>query len=289
MTAPTVAAPAATTAAGPRPDSAPASTRPHGYARYRLDGCRCYVCGYARAQYDDNRTRAIAYGTWQPWVDAEPVRHHIRYLQSCDMGLRVIATAADVDRKRLQGIVTGRPERGTGPQAHVRPALAAAVLAVEPTLDNLGAATVINATGTTRRLQALGAAGWPQHHLAVRLGMSDGNFGATLRRDRVIVRTARAVRGLYDELWRADPREHGVDSQAYSRARNHAAAERWAPVGTWDDDTIDDPAAFPDWTGRCSTAEGYNDHRRLGIPICPPCREAGARDRRERAGRQAVA
>ncbi|MFI9079164.1 hypothetical protein ACIGW8_22290 [Streptomyces sioyaensis] len=221
------------------------TVRPHGYARYRLDGCRCYICAHARSQYDDNRNRAIAYGTWQPWADAEPVRTHIRHLQSCDMGLRSIAAAAGVDRKRLQGIVTGRPERGTGPQTQVRPALAAAVLAVEPTLDNLGAATVINAAGTTRRLQALVAAGWPQHHLAVRLGMTDGNFGTTLRRDHVVVRTARAVRGLYDELWLADPREHDVDTQAYSRARNHAVAERWAPVGAWDDDTIDDPAATP--------------------------------------------
>lgn len=265
------------------------SNRPHGYARYRLDGCRCYVCAYARSQYDDNRNRAIAYGTWQPWADAEPVRIHIRHLQSCDMGLRAIATAAGVDRKRLQAVLNGRPERGTPPQAQVRPALAQAVLTVEPTLETLSAATVITAAGTTRRLQALVAAGWPQHHLAIRLDMTDGNFGTALRRDRMVVRTARAVRGLYDELWRADPREHGVGSQAYSRARRHAAAERWAPVGAWDDDTIDDPAAFPDWTGRCGTPEGYNAHYSHGIPLCPPCRTARIQHRRKQIERQAVA
>lgn len=91
--------------------------REHGYARYRLDGCRCYVCGFARSEYDANRERAIAYGTWQPFVDAEPVRRHLRTLQSCSIGLRRIAEIAKVDRKRLRAILVGRPERGTGPPA----------------------------------------------------------------------------------------------------------------------------------------------------------------------------
>lgn len=261
------------------------SDRPHGYARYRLDGCRCYTCAAARSAYDENRAKAITAGTWQPWVDAEPVRVHVRHLQSCDMGLRAIATAADVDRQRLQALLNGRSERGTPPQKQVRPALAAALLAVEPTLDNLGGSTVIDATGTRRRLQALGARGWPQHHLAVRLGMTDSNYGVTLGRDRVIVRTARAVRTLYDDLWNSDPREYGVDNQAYARARNHAAAARWAPVGAWDDDTIDDPAAAPDWTGQCGTPAGYRTHTRLNLPTCGPCRAA----RREVRAAKAVA
>jgi hypothetical protein len=262
--------------------------RPHGYARYRLDGCRCYVCGYARSQYDDNRNRAIAYGTWHPWADAAPVRAHILTLQSCNLGLRRIADLAGCDRKRLQAITTGRPDRGTGPQDQVRPELASAILAVEPTLDNLGGSTVISATGTTRRLQALVAVGWPQMHLGCRLGMTPGNFGATLQRPRVIVRTARAVRDLYDAVWRADPTEHGATAAGVSRARKAAAEQRWAPVGAWDDDTIDEPEAYPDWTGRCGTPEGYNDHfaHRI-LPACQPCRTARAAHRR--AARKAAA
>ena len=221
--------------------------RPHGYARYRLDGCRCYICAFARSEYDENRNRAIAYGTWNPWVDAEPVRKHIRSVQSCGVGLRRIGDAAGVTRKRLQSILSGRPERGTGPQERVRPAIAAAILAVQPTLDLMGPATPIGSTGTVRRLQALVAAGWPQHHLAVALGQKDGNFTAFLTRPQVLVRNAQAVRALYDRLWKEDPRHHGVGAQAYSRARNQAASRGWAPFGAWDDDTIDDPATTPDY------------------------------------------
>lgn len=267
------------------------STRPHGYARYRLDGCRCYICGYARSQYDDNRNRAIAYGTWHPWTDAEPVRTHIRTLQSCDMGLRAIAAAAGVDRKRLQAILGGRPERGTGPQERIRPALAAAVLAVEPTLDNLAPSTLISPLGTRRRVHALVAAGWPQHYLAAYLGMDPGNFGTMLDREHVLVRRALAVRAMYDALWNVDPADHGASAAGITRARRHAASCRWAPVGAWDDDAIDDPAAFPDWTGRCGTPEGAPIHYAQGIPACQPCRDARAAVLRERraARRLAVA
>jgi len=220
--------------------------RGHGYARYKLDGCRCYTCSFAVSQYNDNRARSIAYGTWEPFVDAEPVRVHLRNMQDCGIGLRRVASAAGVDRKRLQAVLTGRPERGTGPQKQVRPDFAAAVLALEPSLDLMGSATPISAIGSQRRLQALVAAGWPQHHLAAALGWTDGNFGALLKREQVIVRTARAVRDLYDERWNADPRLYGVSRHSYTRALQHAAKNGWAPVGAWDDDTIDDPSAIPD-------------------------------------------
>ncbi|MFP8944742.1 hypothetical protein ACLIYM_25365 [Streptomyces fenghuangensis] len=256
--------------------------RPHGYARYKLDGCRCYTCGWARARYEENRQRAIAYGTWQPHVPAAPVREHITQLQQCGMGLRAIAAAAGVDRKRLQAILSGRPERGTGPQEKVRPALATAVLAVEPTLDTLGGSTVIGATGTRRRLQALIARGFPQAVLAARLGMTPGNFNSTLGRDRTIARTARAVRALYDELSLADPDGHGASPAGITRARRYAAEHCWAPVGAWDEETIDDPAAFPDWTGKCGTPQGAGAHRYHRIlPVCQPCKDALTEHRRE--------
>ncbi|MFJ4735259.1 hypothetical protein ACIP6V_23800 [Streptomyces sp. NPDC088770] len=261
-------------------------TRPHGYARYRLDGCRCYVCGWAVAQYNDAREHAMRRGTWQPWTDAEPVRVHLRNLQSCGMGLRTVAAASNVDRKRLQAILSGRPERGTGPQEKVRPELAAAVLAVEPTLENLAPNTLISPLGTRRRAHALVAVGWPQHYLAARLGMTDSNYGAMLRRDHVLVRRALAVRAFYDELWNVDPTEHGATAAGIARARQRAATNGWAPVGAWDDDTIDDPEAFPDWTGKCGTPEGFWSHRYIKVPACQPCRDAFNADQRERGAQR---
>ncbi|NGO69154.1 hypothetical protein [Streptomyces boncukensis] len=255
------------------------STRPHGYARYKLDGCRCYTCGWAVAQYNDAREHALRRGTWQPYVDAAPVRAHVRALQQSGLGARRIADLARVERKTIVVLLNGRTDRSTPPPQRIRPATAAALLSVEPTLDDLGAHTPIDATGTQRRLQALVAAGWPQRRLAERLGMTAPNFGASMKRTRVTVSTVRAVNTLYDDLWRVDPREHGVTGQAYSRARNTAYRNCWAPVGAWDDDTIDDPTATADWTGRCGTPQGVGAHRRAGIPVCQPCRDARSTSR----------
>jgi hypothetical protein len=216
------------------------------------------VCGYARAQYDDNRNRAIAYGTWQPWVDAEPVRIHIGYL-SCDMRLRAIAAAAD------QG-PAGTRRRGPGRRAH---------------LGEPGTVHADQPAWNPWRAHSLVAVGWPQQHLAVRLNVLAGNFGQMLARDHVLVSRALAVRSLYDELWNADPAKYGATAARIARARKYAAAYGWAPVGAWDDDTIDDPEAVPNWTGQCGTPEGFWAHRYIDVLPCPPCRDAFNAERKQ--------
>ncbi|MFD4968893.1 hypothetical protein [Streptomyces sp. NPDC058424] len=267
---------------------APDSDRDHGTrAKYVMEKCRCTRCREANRQAHNERDRLLVYGRWHPYVDAEPVRAHIRYLQDCGMGLRAAAAAAGIDRKRLQAILSGRPERGTGPQEKVRPELAAAVLAVEPTLENLAPNTLISPLGTRRRAHALVAVGWPQQHLAAQLGMTASNFGAMLDRESVLARRALAVRALYDELWNVDPAVHGATAAGIARARKRAAESGWAPAGAWDDDRIDDPAAFPDWTGQCGTPQGRDAHRRHGmLPVCQPCKDAYAA---ARPSRKAVA
>lgn len=218
-----------------------------------------------------NRERAIAYGTWHPWTPAEPVRQHIRTLQACGVGLRRIAMAAGVDRKRLQALLNGRPERGTAPQEKLRQAIAAAILGVEPALDLLGDKTVIDASGTRRRIQALVAIGWSQAKLAERLGWTPANFSALLRGERTVAATARKVSELYDALWnQAPPEDHHRDKIAASRARNHADASGWLPPQAWDDDLLDVPesaleaelarrveAMDEDDLRRCHTARYY--------------------------------
>src|SRR5690606_40281199 len=40
--------------------------------------------------------------------------------------------------------------------------------------------------------------------------------------------------------------------------------------------SIDDPDAFPEWTGACGTVHGRQVHMREKIPMCDPCRKAHA-------------
>ncbi|GIH95329.1 hypothetical protein ACFFMN_23490 [Planobispora siamensis] len=219
--------------------------RDHGtYACYQLDGCRCYPCAAAKSAYAINRERAIAYGTWAPFVGAEPVRQHIAALREFGIGLRIIAQAAGIQRKTLNVIVNGRADRGTPPPARIRPRTATAILAVEPTFDLLGAKTIIDAAGTVRRLQALVTCGWSQAKLAERIGWTPSNIGTLMKAERVTVATARLVRGLYADLWDVAPPEGNPrDRGAASRARTYAAALNWLRPAAWDDDMIDLPPA----------------------------------------------
>jgi len=248
--------------------------RPHGYARYKLDGCRCYTCGWAVAQYRDQREHAIRRGTWHPFVNAEPARQHVANLKTCGFGDRTIAELAGLDRKAIRILQHGRPERGTPPPTQIRPTTAAGILGVDATFDNLPGATVINAAGTTRRLQALVAAGWPQNWLAARVCWTPANLGVLLRREQTIVRTARTMRDLFAELEYAIPVESGVPQSSVSRARAVAIAHRWAPAAAWDEESLDDPQAEPEWTGECGTNRGYEIHLREKTPTCPRCRAA---------------
>ncbi|MFM9373305.1 hypothetical protein [Streptomyces sp. Da 82-17] len=238
------------------------AAREHGTrAKYVADRCRCEPCRTANRQAENHRYRQQAYGRWQPYVDARPARAHVRMLMEYGLGWKRIADLAGVGRGTVEKLLYGAAHRGMEPSKRVRPETATRLLAVRPVGERLGGAVLVDATGTSRRLRALVAAGWPQAQLAARLGVQAGNFGKSLRSEQVLAATERAVRKLYDELWRADPREHGVTEQAYRRARNHARSHGWAPVGAWDDDTIDDPASEP-WTE--SPGTGRRSKNELG-------------------------
>jgi hypothetical protein len=220
--------------------------RAHGtLARYVVDHCRCQPCRNANRVYENNRTRQIAYGRWQPYVNAEPVRAYARALMEFGIGSRRLAGLAGVPTGVMSKLIYGGP--GTRPPSRrVRPATAAKILAVKPSLELLGATVSVDATGTARRLQALVALGWSQAKLAAALGVGPPNLFKTMNSPAVYAETARKVRALYDELWDQPPPESTHrDKIAASRARNVARTKGWLPPMAWDDNEIDDPTVRP--------------------------------------------
>ncbi len=227
--------------------------RPHGTrARYvwgpgtgRGPGCRCAGCTAANRDEHARISRLRAYGQWLPFVDAEPARAHVRALARAGIGWKRAAELAGLPEGTMRKLLQG----GSGarsPSRRIRPETAAAILAVQPAAGNLGAAALVDAAGTQRRLQALVVIGWSQAKLAERLGMSAANFGAVMRCGHVTAATARAVAGLYDQLWNRPPPEGGQREKiAASRARNFARQHGWAPPLAWDDDQIDVPEGKP--------------------------------------------
>lgn len=216
-------------------------------AKYVAEGCRCTDCRKACSDYERWRTRQIAYGR-TAYVDAEPVRAHLRALAEQGMGWKTAAARAELPPSTVSKLLYGQPSQGKAPSRRVRRRTAVALLEVTATLDNLAAGARVPAAGSQRRLRALVAIGWSQRRLATRLGVQLNNLNRMLlHADSVSARTARQAMELYALLWETPPAERDPHTRASaSRARNHALAAGWAPPQAWDDDRIDDPDCRPD-------------------------------------------
>lgn len=202
-----------------------------------------------------------------PIVDGEPTRRHVRNLMAAGVSVVRIAAHADVSFAVVSGLLYTRgPNRPRSEK--IRYENARRILAVRADQVATG---YVDAAGTHRRLQALMANGWPQLRLGPHVGLHPVYVNAVLRQTRIYGTTAMNVAAAYDRLWNQDPRQHGVNVGTYKKIRSLARNNGWAPPGAWDDDTIDDPQAHPEWTGHCGTDRGWWIHQRQQLPMCTRC------------------
>jgi transcriptional regulator with XRE-family HTH domain len=238
----------------PKPCLHKEANHQHGTrAAYVLDRCRCLPCSKANATAETQRERQKAYGRYDKYVDAAPVRAHVLALGEQGMGLKRVAKTAGVSTGTLSKLVFGvYADTGTGggrngegtrvrqPSKRMLRTTAEKVLAVELALAD---GAQVDATGTTRRVRALVALGWSQSKIAERLGIARSNFHlAKGTRPRVLAATAKAVAELYDELsMTIPPAETHRDKISVSRARRYAKQRHWLPPLALDDELLDDP------------------------------------------------
>lgn len=207
------------------------------YANYR---CRLPACVERKNAWARNRDRALRAGTWQPLVDATPVRNHLRTLLNSGLTQQRIADLAGVPPQSITDLIHGRRR---GLRHRTTPEFAAKLLAVDPAA---GPARV-DATGCHRRIRALIAAGWPLLHIGRQLGMSPQRPEQILRQDRVYATTRDTVCDGYLRLARQRPERRGVPKDKARWSRERARANRWPGPGYWARfmDAIDDPDFEP--------------------------------------------
>lgn len=208
--------------------------------------CRRPECHARWRAYMNNRSRQIAYGRWQPYIDAEPVRQHIYMLRTFNLGTPRVRELAGVSGGAMSKLLYGA--NGRPPSRRVRTLTADRITTVKPSLDLVLPTALVDGTGTRRRLRALVAVGWPQLELGRHLGMDKKSINEQVNavNPTAYGSTVRNVRALYDELWDVDPATRGVEARWIREAKARAALRRWAPPAAWDDDYIDSPAAMPD-------------------------------------------
>ena len=75
--------------------------------------------------YSQRRRRLIAYGRWEPWVDAEPIRAHVREQMGAGLGWKTLAQLAGVAPNTISRLLYGRPLT-----TRMRPEIARRILTV---------------------------------------------------------------------------------------------------------------------------------------------------------------
>ncbi|WP_327335921.1 hypothetical protein OG384_04600 [Streptomyces sp. NBC_01324] len=215
----------------------------HGtLSRYKHHGCKCDVCRAGYCTWQRTRYRRRGYGTWHPFVDAQPIRQHILALHGSGMSFASIAQAASMHEATVTGFIYALGKRAPV-KKRATPEIAAKILAVksDPMLSGW-----VDATGTRRRIQALAANGWPMGALAAAIGVNSGTVNRMTRQVRVFAATARAVAAMYTRYATASPQDHGVELWKIERTRRAAQAKHWPDTVWWEDmGHIDDPDFDP--------------------------------------------
>ena len=121
--------------------------------------------------YTRRRARQIAYGRWQPWADAEPVRQHVLRLRRGGASYRDIARAAGVSPMTVHNLVNGcrarnspMPSRIGSAQARQTPRRHAQRCSPSASPQRLRIAP--QAPGAGRAWPLAGEPGCPTRHLA---------------------------------------------------------------------------------------------------------------------------
>lgn len=236
---------------------------PHGtLSRRKYHRCACELCIENYREYERLRHRKQGYGTWQPYIDAEPVRQHLLTLHDAGLSYAVIA-----DRIGHQKATITRFIYPLGPKRHhkkrVTPELAAKILAV--TAEDLTPG-MLDATGTGRRIHALAALGWPMIGLGPHIGIAPQSVRRLGVQKQVFPATARAVAECYEDLRHKRPEDNGIADWVALKTRNLAARHNWHDPQWWDDmGHIDDPNFDPDAAEKPLGRNELAAHRRAEV------------------------
>lgn len=218
-------------------------------AAYVLDRCRCYPCSEAASAAERHRTRQQAYGRYNKYVDADPVRAHVRTLMNAGMGLKTVAKRTGVSTGTLSKLIYGVYAPGPGgrngngdllrpPSRRVLRTTAERLYALDPAWTRRpvplapGALDPGRTPAARARLRSLVALGWSMSEVGRRIGVtSPGNACALIGGDRTMTaRTVDAANTLFEQMCMTLPPTRTQRQKiSVARSKKHAATHSWCP------------------------------------------------------------
>ncbi|QGN33959.1 hypothetical protein [Microlunatus sp. Gsoil 973] len=176
------------------------------------------------------------------WVDAAPVREHVRRLLDAGLTKPQIGRRSGIAPNTITALMEG--VHGRGPSLRVRRTTAGQLLAVEPELVGPEDGGWVDPIGTMRRLRSLVALGWLVKVLAQKSALPANTFWPILDERATVIRvgTRDRVISLYEQLTRQPAPPPSMGS---TWARNRAARRAWPLPCVWSGNGIDAPDARP--------------------------------------------
>lgn len=205
-----------------------------------------------RADYVNNRNRAIAYGTWEPFVSAKPSREHVQRLRTLGASYEAIALASGLPRMTIYSLTLDLVK-------WVRPETERKLLAVTGETLQL---TRTHATGTRLRSRSLVAMGHSVTRQARALDTPADTLIGIVKGDvpTVAVELRDDVIRLWDAWWdKVPPETTKGERVAASMARGRAEREDWCCPLALDENRIDDPGYEPRSGWHPATGAGIAD------------------------------
>ncbi|MFJ4808538.1 hypothetical protein [Streptomyces longwoodensis] len=231
----------------------------------RRPGCHCQPCRTARNRHQKQMRVNRELGR-SPFTSPAAAQAHLKLLHRY-LGWDSLAAATGVPFSNLVAIYHGERKK-------IRHETEAKILTVTVPATGGDPGQYIDATGSTRRVRALSALGYSYTTICAAAGTCPNRVVSiahgrqpTIRRD-----LAQRLAAAYRQLANTPP----PSTKHTTRTRNMARTKGWDGPGAWDDDTIDDPAALPEWTGHCGSDRGWWLHRIEDIPTCTRCQAAHA-------------
>ena len=80
---------------------------------YVTDQCRCIACRAANRAEERERTNAVRNGCWQPFVDAEPARTHLKILRQHGVGLDQIVKITQTPKATVRRVLGQSADRAS--------------------------------------------------------------------------------------------------------------------------------------------------------------------------------
>lgn len=204
---------------------------------YRTHGCGCEPCTTKNRLNGQAERKRAAYGRSTPPVDATATRERVHELAKT-MSLRGIARAVGMSQCTIQRINDGTTNR-------VEQKTVERIFAI--TSPHLLPATLIDATGTKRRLHALASIGWSHRLVAVEAGLDPFYAHKILSKPMCRTSTVAAIAEAYERLSQTKPpTETTAQRSQVAKTRAYAKRNGWPAPDAWWDVDMDDPKAEPD-------------------------------------------